>query len=440
MSAKRFLFLLSFSYCFNTYLKAQSAPDFPPSWTLETCINYAKSHNISINSLRLTGKSSQQDLLQAQAARYPTLSGNVSQGIESLSIDNGIKPQSNLSNNIGLSSSLLLYNNGYVKNNIISKDLSVKSAELYVKEAENNISISITQAYLNIMMMQENIVSLNSLLETTKVQLSQAENQYKFGSISKKDYLQFQSQVANDQYNLVNAQNQLRSDIVNLKQILQLPSDYDFQVETVANIDVNDTALDLKDGQSKAKSIRPEIEYSKLGVEIAETELKKSKANGQPSLSLGGGINTSFADHQNQGFISQWGNNFYQSLGLTLSVPIYNQRIYKTGIEKSKINIQQAQLNQTNTETILNQQVEQAYINRENALSQYKSAETQYNINKEIYQISNAELKLGNINLVELQQQRSLYIQSLEAYIQAKYSAVLNQKIYEFYTGQPISL
>ncbi|WP_300672833.1 TolC family protein [Soonwooa sp.] len=442
MRITRFIIALTvFSSFTIVKLHAQVGENLPTEWTLQDCLTYAKAHNISINSLRLNEKSAEQDLLQAKASKLPSLSGSVSQGIESLSVNNSqLQLRSNFSNNIGVSSSVVLYNSGYINNNIKSKDLSVKSANLSVSEAENNISINIAEAYLNILMVQENIVYLQNLLSTTKSQLAQAENQYKFGSIAKKDYLQFQSQVANDEYNLVNAQNQLRSDIVNLKQILQLPSDFDFQIVKSLDVNVGDVDLALKDAQQKAQASRPEIENSQLGVEIAETELKKSKANGLPVLSAGGGINTSFADHQGTGVITQWGDNFYQSVGLSLSIPIYNQRLYKTAVEKAKINIEQAQLTKLNTETVLNQEVEQAYINLENSIAQYKAAAVQYNINKETYDISTAELKLGNINLVALQQQRSLYIQALQAYIQAKYSAVLNQKIYEFYTGQSLTL
>ena len=441
MLLKRLLLWVSVGGYFLVFCKAQTQTDLPQSWTLQACIDYAKLHNISINSLRLSQETSQQNLLQAQAAKYPNLNGSVSQGIESFNIvNNNLNPKLNLSNNVGMTSSMVLYNDGYIKNDVKSKTLSVQSSELSVKQAENNITLNIAQAYLNILMARENIVYLQDLLTTTKAQLAQADNQYKYGSIAKKDYLQFQSQVANDQYNLVNAENGLRTDLVNLKQILQLPSNYDFQIpEATENLAVDQTLKNLQEAVDQAQSTRPEIENGKLGVEIAETELKKIQASTKPTLSAGGSINTVYTDHQGA-FFSQWKNNLYQSLGLSLAIPIYNRRVNRTAIEVSKINVEQAKLNLENTQTILNQEVEQAYIAFQNALEQYKAAQVQLDINKQTYDISSAELKLGNINLVALQQQRTLYIQAFQSYLQAKYSAVLGQKIYEFYTGKPIAL
>lgn len=123
---------------------------------------------------------------------------------------------------------MTLYRAGYIRNNEASKNLLVQMADLSVQEAQNNITLNITQAYLNILMAEENIVALQEILTTTKTQLKQGDQLYKAGSISKLNYLQIQAQVAQDEYNLIAAQNNLRTYIVNLKQILQLPTDYDF--------------------------------------------------------------------------------------------------------------------------------------------------------------------------------------------------------------------
>ena len=88
----------------------------------------------------------------------------------------------------------------------------------------------------------------------------------------------------------------------------------------------------------------------------------------------------------------------------------------------------------------MNQQVEQAYINLQNAQAQYDAAGVQAKTSEESYKITSEQLRLGSINLVELQQQKSLYVQAMQAYLQAKYTAVLNYKIYEFYTGDPVTL
>ena len=417
---------------------AQSS-NYPSAWTLENCIAFAKQNNISINSLRLSKNSAQQDLLQAKEAKYPNLNGTFSQGLFAVNGKNGLNVNGAQSQSIGANSSMTLYHDHYIKNNEMSKNLLLQMSDLSVKEAENNISVSIAQAFLNILMMKENIVSIESLLQTSEIQLKQGSQLYNAGSISKLQYLQLEIQFAQDQFNLVQAQNSLRSDVLNLKQLLQLPSDYDLQISSPENITVSAGIRSLGEIQNTAQNSRPEIKYSELNVQNAETGLKMAQASIKPTLNLVGNISTGY-NFGNGGYLNQLGNNFYLPVGLSLGIPIYNNRIYKTSIEKSKIEIDQAHLNLKNTQLTLNQQIEQAYISLQNSVSQYESAQKQFDLNRQSLDIVNAEMKIGSINYVQLQQQRLLYIQALQNYLQAKYSAVLNRQIYEFYSTNQITL
>ncbi|KPH12863.1 TolC family protein [Chryseobacterium sp. ERMR1:04] len=432
----KFFFLIFLFKIIDVSAQTQA---YPSNWTLENCIEYAKENNISINSLRLSKNSAEQDLLQAKEAKYPSLNGTVSQGLFAINGSNGLNINGAPSQSIGANSSMTLYHANYIKNNEISKNLNVQMSDLSVQEAENNITLSITQAYLNILMSQENIVSLESILTTTKTQLKQGDQFYKAGNISKLNFLQIQAQVAQDEYNLISSQNSLKTNIVNLKQLLQLPSSYDFQIEKPDNIIVDENLKPLQDVQNSAQNERPEVKYGELNLENSNTNLKMAQASIQPTLSVVGNISTNYSTG-NGNYFNQLGNNFYLPIGLSLGIPIYNNRIYKTEVEKSKIAIEQANLDLKNTKTVLNQQIEQSYISLQNSISQYDSALKQMNINKETYDIVNAQMKLGSIDYVQLQQQRLVYIQTIQNYLQAKYSAVLNKQIYEFYAGNPITI
>ena len=426
-------------------LKAQDSTlqNLPDTWSLEYCIAYAKEHNIQINNLKLNTNSAQEDLLQSKAARLPNLSASVSQSFVNSknvnSVVGGFQSQANFSSSYGASSSFTLYNGGYLKNDIKSKELSIQSANLTVQETENDITLSITQAYLNVLLAKETITSLVNVLITSQAQATQGQQRFDAGSISKKDLIQLQAQVATDQYNITNAQNTYNLNVITLKQLLQLPTSYNFKPEIPTNITVHEAVANLEDAQQMATNTRPEVKNGATSIKIAETELEKVKAGVKPTVSLGANLYTGYADNQSYKYTTQLNNNFYQSLGLNVSIPIYSRRANKTSINKTKIQINQAKLALESTKTVLNQQVEQAYVNLQNSQAQYAAAETQLNANEESYNITNEQLKLGSINVVELQQQRSLYTQALQAYLQAKYTTVLYNKIYNFYTGTPVT-
>jgi len=421
-----------------------STKQLPQTWTLQDCIDYAKKNNIQINTLRLSVASSEQDLLQAKAAVLPNLSGSLSQSLVNSKNANpvvgGFQTQASASGSYGLNSSVTLYNGGYLKNNIKSKDLSVQIAGLSVQETQNDISLSITQAYLNILLAKENIVSFENVLATSKEQLKQAQTRFNAGSISRKELVQVQSQVAGDEYNLVNAGNTFRGNTLSLKQLLQLPVSYELNVVAPNTPDVQQTTPSLLNGLNDALNTRPEVKNKEVAVQLAQVELNKVKAGVMPTISLSAGLSSGYSNNQDYKYFTQINNNFYQSIGVTVSIPIYSRRTNKTSIEKSKISIEQANLALQQTKTTLSQQVEQAFINWQNAKAQYTAAETQLSASRESYDITNEQLRLGSVNIVEWQQQKSTYVQAMQAFVQAKYTAILYNKVYEFYTGTPISL
>ncbi|MCC6290003.1 MAG: TolC family protein, partial [Chitinophagaceae bacterium] len=381
---------------------------------------------------------------QAKAAKLPSVSASLSQsfvnGKKTDVVVGGLTSQANFSGNYGINSSVTLYNGGYINNNIIAKQISLQSTNLSVQEAQNDITLNITEAFLNILLAQETITYLEDVLVTSQAQLKQGQQRYDAGSISKKDFLQFEAQTASDEYNLVNAKNNYRLNVLTLKQSLQLPSSYDFKIAIPDSITVQEMMPNLASAQDAAQTIRPEVKNSELGIDLAKTNLLLAKSGTLPTVSLGANLASGYANlSQDNKYFNQINNNFYQSLGLTVGIPIYSRRVNKTNIEKSRIAIEQAKLALANTKFTLSTEVEQAYINVQNRQAQYTAAEKQMKASQESYDITNEQLRLGSVNMVELLQQKNLYVQALQSYIQAKYSAVLYNKIYNFYTGIPVS-
>ncbi len=297
------IFLLSVILHFSSLAQDTILAHLPANWSLEECIKYAKQNNIQINSLRLNTNAAEEDVKEAKAAVLPNLSGTISQSLlngKSKNLTTGnFQPNTNFSSSYGLSSSLTLYNGGYLKNNIKYNQLALQSSNLNVQETENDITLSITQAYLNILLADENITYLKEILSTSQEQLKQGQQRFDAGALSKKDFVQLQAQVATDQYNLVNANNSYRLNVVTLKQILQLPSAYDLNINVPDTIIVDQSYPALDSAQSAAQNARPEVKNSELGIQLAQTNLELIKAAAKPTVSLGAGLATNYSGNQN---------------------------------------------------------------------------------------------------------------------------------------------
>jgi len=415
-------------------LFAQSdTTNLPETWDLATCLNYARQHNITINSMRLTASSENQDLVQAKAARYPDLSGSASQGL------NHYQSGFSTSTSLGVSSSLILYEGGYLNNDVKSKQLSLQAANLNVAAAENDVTLDITQAFLNILLARENIIYYQDLVATTDSQVHQGQERFSAGTLAKKDFLELQATLASDKYSLVLAQNTLRQNTLTLKQMLQLPTGAPFQAGFSDSVTVAPGVTPLEEAEAIAQKNRPEVKSSELGVQVQEVELQKARSGFKPTLSVGGSLGTNYAKNGINSYFPQLNGNFYQSLGLNLDVPILDRKVTRSNTERAKIAIDQAKLSLQDTKTTLAQNIERAYIDMENAESQYQAASEQLSYSEESFRIADQQLKIGVYDIVDYLQQKNQYVQAQQSFIQAKYSAALYQKVYNFYIGIPVT-
>ncbi|MBS1529328.1 MAG: TolC family protein [Bacteroidetes bacterium] len=412
-------------------------------WNLRECIQYAIAHNIQINSLRLSRKISEQELMLAKASRQPNLLASATADAMHTNQPGGnIAATSGkgfgTSGDYGLNSSVTLYNGGAINNTILQKDAALRSADLSIEQQENDITIQVTQAYLAILLDKETIVYATDVLNTSRAQVKLEQQRFDVGSAAKKDLVQLQAQHAADEFALVTAQNNERGDLLTLKQLLILPSETGFDIGPVDTLKKTGTTVSLEKAEQEALQQRPEIKNAELGIQIADYGIKIAGAGYKPVLTAGASVGSGYSGG-NPDYFTQLNNNFYQQIGLTLAIPIFTRRTVKTQVEEAKINKDQAKLGLTNTGIVLSQEVERAYINVKNASGQYNAAKSQYVFNKESYRIASEQLRIGSVNVVDFLVVKSQFIQAEQALLQAKYSLLLNIEIYNFYRGIPVN-
>lgn len=424
--------------------KSASAQD-SVKWDLKTCLAYARDNNITISSARLNVETGKQELLLSKAEKLPNLSAATSQTYTHSKNANpvvgGFQTQSSFASDYSVSSGMTLYQGGYLNDVIRQNQLILRSDNLAVLEDIDNIEVQITAAFLNILLARETIVYEQDLLTTSQAQVKQAQQEYDAGSIARVNLAQLQAQLATDQYTLVTGQTALRQAILNLKVLLQLPYGTPFNIATPQDtLMATGLVPSLDSAQQSAYQTRPEIQIAQLGIQSAQLDLAKARSGYYPTLRASAALSTGYSNNNTDAYFRQLDDNFFQQAGVTLSIPIFSNRINRTNVENAKIEVRQQQLNMKAATVGLSQTVEQYYINVVNAQGQYGAAVDQLKYASESYRIANEELKAGAANIVQFLQQKNTYVQALQAYTQSKYNAVLDVKIYEFFTGTPIDL
>lgn len=415
------------------------------TWDLNRCIAYALENNIQVNSQKLSEMSSAADLLQARSQRLPSLSASVSDNLSNskdfTTNANGKWSSTNAVSG-AITTSMTLYNGGSINSGIAQSKLQLEIAKLSTAQAKNNITLSITQAYLNVLYAKESYDYAKDVLASSDQQLKQAQQFFAAGKIAKTDLVQMQSQYASDQYSLVTAENTLILQTTVLKQLLEIPVIDTFKVyfPNAEKLSVVAPVPSKQDAFNMALKTMPEIKSSQLQQEVSQLSLSIARSGYLPSLSLNGTVSTNYSDYSNQGFTGQLSDNQLQKVGLTLSVPIFSRNTVRTNVQKSIIGIKQSELSSRNTEKNLLQEVETAYQNVVTGQMRFSAAKVQLEAAQDSYNLSLQQFNLGMLSAIDLLKTKNILLNADSQLIQAKYSLILNQKVLDFYMGNPISL
>jgi outer membrane protein len=444
-----FLLVITSTIANKMVALGQQAPS-SLNWSIAQCFQYATANNIQITTSRLNALIAEQNTILAQGQRIPTVLASAINTFTNANNDitgNGALTNQLSSNGVySVNASIILWNDGFNNNTIQQRHLQAQVANLAVQQLQNSLTLLITQAFLNILLAKENLIYINDVAQTSAARVQQGQLLYNGGSIAKNNLLQLQAQLASDKYLVIQTQNAILQNTLLLKQILQLPSESAFDILTPDTIMVTNALPLLTEVQALAQQAFPDIKIGQLGIDIAAFDISKAKAGFKPVLSANASLGTGYNDvltnntYTKTGYFTQTSNNFYQRIGATLAIPIFSNHLNQTNLAKANIGYKQANLYLQNYQLVLSQAIEQAYLNASNALQAYVAANQQLVAVTESYRITNEEFTLGGINSFDVLLQRNLYIQAVQAFTQAKYTAVLQQKIYQFYMGNPVVL
>ena len=445
------LIILSCLLLLPAGMKAED--DMPKQWTLRNCIDYALEHNITIRRNRINVESTQEDVKTAKADFLPSLSGNISQRIVNrpnsasgtiISGDNITTSESKTSYNgsYGIDANWTVYNGSKRVNTLKQQQLNSRIAELTVDESENSIEENITQLYVQILYSAEAVKVNESTLEVSRKEFERGQELFNAGSIASSDLAQLEAQVSNDNYQLVTSQTTLQNYKLQLKQLLELDGDFEMDL-FLPPLDDSSVLIPLPtkdDVYQTALNLRPEIESSKLNIEASDMNIKISRAGYIPSLSLSAGIGTTNANGNDFSFSEQVKQNWNNSIGLTLSIPIFDKRQTKSAVNKAKLQRQTSELGLMDNQKTLYKTIESLWLSANSAQQQYVAATQKLKSTQASYALVSEQFNLGMKNTVELLTEKNNLLSAQQETLQAKYTAILNAGLLRFYQGEQIDL
>lgn len=265
---------------------------------------------------------------------------------------------------------------------------------------------------------------------------------YEVGSLSKADLAQLEAQVATDEYNLVNIKGELEDYKLQMKNLLRLDYDYVFDIALPASTDEQALSAipSAKDVLSNALSLRPEIQNAMLGMESSNLNIEIAKAGYKPTVSLSGGIGTNTLTGTGQNCGNQMKSNLSGSVGVTLSIPIFDNRSAKTAVNKAKMSLQQSELEMADAKSNLELTIQGFWINATTNQQRFKSAQVSVSSAEESYGLLSEQFRLGLKNIVELTNAKTVLLNAQQSRLESKYMTILYMQLLNFYKGEEMNL
>ena len=428
---KRILILINstiFTLLFYSYSFAQT--EEKTKWDIQTCINYAVTHNITVNQTSLSQQSSEVTYKQSQYNRLPSISGNVSQTFSN---------PNNSSTSLGIQSDVILFNGNKISNTIEKNKIITEQKSIEIEEAKNNIILAVAESYIQCLYFKENIVIEEKKVIASKKELELSKAKFEAGSIAIKDLSDIESQLANNEYAVIKAKNNYSQQILSLKQLLELKPNTEFEI-SAPTFDIETLIIpDVNTVFESACNRMPEIQRAKQQATIDSLQIKIAKATYFPYLSLSAGVGTNIYENNNINIYNQFNDNYYNSLRVQLTIPIFNNYETKSNVQIAQINSKINLLQTESTKKDLYQKIEQAINNATSYQSELYALQKVENSALKSYELATEQFKFGVINPTDLYISETNYSNAVLSKMQAKYMTFLYYQLLQFYQGNPIS-
>ena len=424
-------------------------------WSLQRCIEYAWENNLSIKQQELDLEQSENNLKQSQWNYAPSINAYVNHSMDwgrSVNMNNLKIIQNELSQTISASTRASIYlfdgflKGNEIKSNRINRDISVQE----IDRLKNDISIEIARSYLQILLSKEIVKSATESMNSVDAQVERTKKMVEQGGTAYSSLLEIEAQLASERVQLVNANNQLSTALLTLKQLLDLES-------SVSDFDIEETNVDLlvKDFREEEIDILfqsstnlPQIKISELSLQNSNIQLNIAKGKALPTLSLSAGFGSYFSDpvqrsagsNQPISFFEQFKDNRNPSVGIDLSIPIFSSYLIRTGIKNAKLSVQKAEIDLRSTQQLLYKEIQQASNDALASYQRYMASETNVRAMEESFRYVHERFELGVLNATDYTVARSNLFKARSDYYQSKYQYVFQLKILDFYRGVPISL
>ena len=421
-----------------------SLPDLTHPWSLQECTQWALEHNLTVAAQEVAVQGKEIDKNTADMSWLPSVNGSVS---ENWSFGRGIggnntyESGNSASTGFSLGANMNLFDGLATPRRMQLAKLNLEAATEDLEKARNDIRVQVAQAYVQILYNYEIADVAQHQLAIDSLQVARLEGLFGTGKASAAEVSQQKASLAQSQVTLIQAQNNVRTSLLTLAQLLELPSWEEFSIIR-PKVELEEVVIGHPDDiYADALGVRPEIRAEQLRLEGSAKQLQIAKAAYYPSLSLSGGMGTNYySTFATQNFWNQLSNNFSQYVGLSLSIPIFNKFNTRNQVRTAKLQQTNQQLQLRRTQQTLYKEIQQAWNSAVAARAKWEASRTAADAAQDAFVLMQAKYENGKATLTEFNDARGRQVKAESDAVQATYEYLYQTRLVEFYRGGALVL
>lgn len=431
--------LLLITFSLNSQSQDSENNDFD-KWTLEECINHALINNIEIRQTEVTEKLASEDVELRKQAFAPSISASTNQEYRYDNLIGG-NGRNNYNASYNINFNMTIFEGGRLIYTKKQAEAVKNRAIANIDNQKEIIKSKILRAYLQILLDNELVDNNKKIFELSTSEYERAKAMYEIGKISKSSLAQVATQWSNNKYNLSKSRNILRTDILELKQILELDisTNFDIEIPTITDEEVLVPLPDMIDIYHTAISVLPKIQMAKLNIKESEIGKHIAQAYWMPTITFNGGIGTNYALGEFP-LNEQFKSNIAPNIGLSINIPIYDRRVAKTTVNKAKYEIESNKLNYQLIDKEISKEVEILYIEALNNQENFLTAREKLNYALESYKLVSEQFNIGTKNAIEMLTEEKNLFQAAEEVSTCKYQAIISIQLLNILQNKEIKI
>jgi outer membrane protein len=444
MTMKKLLLLSIFGIGLYTTGRSQD------KWDLRRCVDYAIANNISIRQADVQARLSKLTFDQGRLSQYPTLTTNLSGSIVAGRSQNPstftLNTTTSYYSTPTIQANVNVYNFSSLQYAIESDRLSWAAALANSDKTKNDLTLNVANAYLQVLMAIQATRSADSALYLSQLNLELTRKQVAAGTLPELNAAELEAQVAQDSSTYINSKGNIELDLLTLKAYMGMDAATPFEIATPAVEDIPvEPIADLQPDivYAMALTSQPLQRMDSFQIAAARKNMQSMKAARLPTVSVGAQLNSNFIKYSKvpaDGYFTQMDNNFAQSVGININIPILNHGILSTNYARSKLNVKNYELQRDQDNLTLKENIYQAYTAAMTALQKFEANRISLAATQKSYDFARKRYGVGMLNTIDLLTNQNNLANARINLLTSQFDYVFKMKVLEFYKGLGVKL